>query len=73
MSNLFGPLANSSTGGPCRRNAATIRAFAGYTCFSMALFILGYGIFLESMPMILANTVTLGLAITILGLKIRYG
>ena len=32
-----------------------------------------YGIALESWPMILANTITLGLAATILGLKLRYG
>ena len=32
-----------------------------------------YGIALESWPMILANTVTLGLAATILALKLRYG
>ena len=32
-----------------------------------------YGIAIESWPMILANTVTLGLATTILALKLRYG
>ena len=32
-----------------------------------------YGIALDSWPMILANTVTLGLASTILALKLRYG
>lgn len=32
-----------------------------------------YGIALESWPMIFANTVTLGLAATILALKLRYG
>ena len=36
-------------------------------------FWLAYGIFIESWPMILANTVTLGLAATILILKLRYG
>jgi len=32
-----------------------------------------YGIYLDSLPMILANIVTLGLAGTILALKLRYG
>lgn len=32
-----------------------------------------YGIALQSWPMILANTVTLGLASTVLALKLRYG
>ena len=32
-----------------------------------------YGIYLESWPMIAANTVTLGLASTVLALKLRYG
>ena len=34
---------------------------------------LAYGIYIGSLPMILANTVTLALAITILALKLRYG
>jgi MtN3 and saliva related transmembrane protein len=34
---------------------------------------LAYGIALGSWPMILANVVTLGLASTILALKLRYG
>lgn len=34
---------------------------------------LAYGIALESWPMILANIVTLGLAATILSLKLKYG
>lgn len=34
---------------------------------------LAYGIALGSWPMILANIVTLGLAATILGLKLKYG
>jgi len=34
---------------------------------------LAYGIAIDSLPMILANTATLGLAGTILGLKLRYG
>lgn len=32
-----------------------------------------YGMRLESWPMIVANTVSFGLAATILGLKLRYG
>jgi MtN3 and saliva related transmembrane protein len=34
---------------------------------------LAYGIYLESLPMILANLVTLVLAATMLALKLRYG
>jgi len=34
---------------------------------------LAYGIYLESIPMILANVVTFALAATVLGLKLRYG
>lgn len=34
---------------------------------------LAYGIAIESLPMIAANTVTLALASTILGFKLRYG
>ena len=40
--------------------------------FGVALW-LAYGIYIDSLPMILANTVTLGLAGTILALKLRYG
>jgi MtN3 and saliva related transmembrane protein len=36
-------------------------------------FWLAYGIAIDSLPMILANSVTLGLAGTILALKLRYG
>jgi MtN3 and saliva related transmembrane protein len=36
-------------------------------------FWLAYGIALDSMPMILANTITFGLASTVLALKLRYG
>jgi MtN3 and saliva related transmembrane protein len=36
-------------------------------------FWLAYGIAIDSMPMILANTATLALAGTILALKLRYG
>jgi MtN3 and saliva related transmembrane protein len=34
---------------------------------------LAYGIYLDSIPMIIANVVTLGLASTVLALKLRYG
>lgn len=45
-----------------------------YLMFTVGVaFWLVYGIALESWPMILANTVTLGLASTILVLKLRYG
>jgi MtN3 and saliva related transmembrane protein len=36
-------------------------------------FWLAYGIAIGSLPMIFANTATLALAATILGLKLRYG
>jgi MtN3 and saliva related transmembrane protein len=36
-------------------------------------FWLAYGIAIHSLPMIFANTATLALAATILGLKLRYG
>lgn len=45
-----------------------------YVTFTVGIgFWLGYGIVLMSWPMILANTVTLALSLTILGLKLRYG
>ena len=45
-----------------------------YLMFTVGVaFWLVYGIALESWPMILANTVTLGLAATVLALKLRYG
>jgi len=45
-----------------------------YVIFTSGVaFWLAYGIAIDSMPMILANTVTLGLAGTILALKLRYG
>jgi MtN3 and saliva related transmembrane protein len=52
---------------------------AGISRGMYAMFTLGvalwlvYGIYLASWPMIAANTVTLALAATILGLKLRYG
>jgi len=45
-----------------------------YVIFTAGVaFWLAYGIAIDSLPMILANTVTLGLAGTVLALKLRYG
>ena len=45
-----------------------------YVVFTIGLaFWLVYGIVLHSWPMILSNTLTLGLSSTILALKLRYG
>ncbi len=45
-----------------------------YVIFTIGVaFWLAYGIAIDSLPMILANTVTLALAGTILALKLRYG
>ena len=45
-----------------------------YIIFTIGVaFWLAYGIAIASLPMILANTVTLGLAGTVLALKLRYG
>ena len=45
-----------------------------YVIFTIGVaFWLAYGIAIDSLPMILANTVTLGLAGTVLALKLRYG
>lgn len=45
-----------------------------YAMFTAGVsFWLGYGFVLGSLPMILANVVTLALAATILGMKLRYG
>jgi len=47
---------------------------AMYVIFTVGVgFWLAYGIHIGSLPMILANTVTLALAVTILALKLRYG
>ena len=55
------------------RNTSGI-SLAMYVIFTLGVALwLAYGIAIESWPMILANTVTLGLAATILGLKLRYG
>jgi len=54
------------------RNTTGI-SLAMYVIFTLGVALwLGYGIALGSWPMILANTVTFGLAATILALKIRY-
>jgi MtN3 and saliva related transmembrane protein len=45
-----------------------------YLMFTVGVvFWLAYGIAIVSWPMILANTVTLSMALTILTLKLRYG
>ena len=45
-----------------------------YVIFTIGVaFWLAYGIAIDSLPIILANTVTLGLAGTVLALKFRYG
>lgn len=45
-----------------------------YVTFTTGVtFWLGYGLVLEAWPIIMANAVTLALAITILALKLRYG
>ncbi len=55
------------------RNTSGI-SLAMYVIFTIGVASwLAYGIAIMSWPMILANAVTLGLAATILGLKIRYG
>lgn len=49
-------------------------SLAMYAVFTIGVgFWLGYGFVLGSWPMIIANTVTLLLAATILALKLRYG
>jgi MtN3 and saliva related transmembrane protein len=48
-------------------------SLAMYVIFTVGVALwLAYGIYLDSWPMILANTVTLGLAATVLGLKLRF-
>jgi MtN3 and saliva related transmembrane protein len=55
------------------RNTSSI-SLAMYVIFTLGVaFWLIYGIAVQSGPMILANSVTLALASTILGLKLRYG
>lgn len=49
-------------------------SLAMYVIFTVGVgFWLAYGIAVDSGPMIFANTVTLGLAGTVLALKLRYG
>jgi len=55
------------------RNTSGV-SLAMYVIFTSGVTLwLIYGIAILSWPMILANTVTLALAATILGLKLRYG
>jgi MtN3 and saliva related transmembrane protein len=55
------------------RNTSGI-SLSMYVAFTVGVAIwLVYGFALESWPMIAANTVTLGLAGTILALKLKYG
>ena len=55
------------------RNTAGI-SLGMYIVFTTGVAIwLAYGIAIGSWPMILANTITLGLAATILGFKLKYG
>ena len=55
-----------------RNTSGISRAMYSMFTVGVALWLV-YGIALESWPMIAANTVTLGLAATILILKLRYG
>jgi MtN3 and saliva related transmembrane protein len=55
-----------------RNTSGISRAMYSMFTVGVALWLV-YGIALESWPMIVANTVTLGLAATILALKLRYG
>jgi MtN3 and saliva related transmembrane protein len=55
------------------RNTAGI-SLGMYVVFTSGVAVwLAYGIAIESWPMILANTITLGLAASILGFKLKYG
>lgn len=51
--------------------AISLAAYGAFT-FGIALWLV-YGISLGDLPLILSNTVTLVLQLTIVGLKIRYG
>jgi MtN3 and saliva related transmembrane protein len=45
-----------------------------YAALSLGLFLwLVYGLFLKDMPLILTNSISLSLALVVLGLKIRHG
>jgi MtN3 and saliva related transmembrane protein len=49
-------------------------SLAMYVIFTVGVALwLAYGLYLNSWPMILANTVTLALAATVLALKLRFG
>jgi len=55
------------------RNTSGI-SLAMYVIFTIGVLLwLLYGLRIGSWPMIIANTITLGLALTILGFKLRYG
>ncbi|AVO44820.1 SemiSWEET family sugar transporter [Phreatobacter cathodiphilus] len=51
--------------------AISLPAYAAFAC-GIALWLV-YGVALGDGPLILANTITLALQLTIVGLKIRYG
>jgi MtN3 and saliva related transmembrane protein len=51
--------------------AISLFAYAGFAT-GIALWLI-YGIALGDIPLILANTITLALQLTIVGLKLRYG
>ena len=45
-----------------------------YMVFTVGIgFWFGYGVFLQSWPMIVSNAITFGLSSTILGLKLKHG
>lgn len=49
-------------------------SLAAYGAFAFGIVLwLAYGLLQGDLPLILANTVTLGLQLTIIGLKLRYG
>ena len=45
-----------------------------YACFTLGIFLwLVYGLVLQSWPVVLANAITLALALAILAMKLRFG
>ena len=45
-----------------------------YACFTLGVFLwLIYGLVLEAWPVVIANTITLALALAILAMKLRFG
>lgn len=45
-----------------------------YSVFTLGVALwLAYGLLLSAWPIVIANTITLGLALAILGMKLRYG